>query len=244
MTTHRPMTDVPGITLHSAEVFRNGARVLGPLSLRLQARRVGIVGRNGSGKSSLLRLLAGLSHADAGQVRVCGIDPAADRAAAIRTLGILFQNPDHQIIFPTVAEELAFGLEQIGLDRAKAQASAAEVLARHGRDDWAERQVQTLSEGQRRWLCLMAVLAMAPQVLLLDEPFAGLDIPTIMGLQATFARLPQTLVTVAHDPAHLQGCDQLVWLEAGCLAMVGSPDTVLPAYLAEMHRQGAAEGPC
>jgi len=230
--------DAPEILLDAAGLTRGGVSVLGPLSFRLRARRLGIVGRNGSGKSSLLRLLSGLSPPTAGRVRIAGIDPAADRAAAIRTVGILFQNPDHQIIFPTVAEELAFGLEQIGHDRATAQTRAAAVLHRHGREDWAARQVHTLSEGQRRWLCLMAVVAMGPRVLLLDEPFAGLDIPTIAALRAEFARLPQTLITIAHDPDHLAEYDHILWLEGGMLAAEGPPADVLPAYLAEMQRLG------
>jgi len=141
---------LPEITLDAAELHRDGTRAVGPLSLRIAVRRLGIVGRNGAGKSSLLRLLAGLDAPTAGRVRVAGIDPAADRATAIRTVGVLFQNPDHQIIFPTVAEELAFGLEQLGTPRREAAAQVAHLLARHGRADWGPRQVHSLSEGQRR----------------------------------------------------------------------------------------------
>jgi biotin transport system ATP-binding protein len=232
-------TGPPEIMLDKAELARGGVRVLGPMSLQLPVRRLGIVGRNGSGKSSLLRLLSGLAPPSAGRVRIAGIDPATDRAAAIRTVGILFQNPDHQIIFPTVAEELAFGLEQIGLTRPSAAARVAVELVRHGRADWGPRQVQSLSEGQRRWLCLMAVLAMGPRVLLLDEPFAGLDIPTITALEAEFAALPLALVTITHDPAQLADYDHILWLEGGMIAAQGHPDAILPEYLAEMRRLGA-----
>jgi biotin transport system ATP-binding protein len=234
-----PSGPPPEILLEQAELIRNDSRVLGPISLRIAARRVGIIGRNGSGKSSFLRLLSGLSPASAGRVRIAGIDPAQDRAAAIRTVGILFQNPDHQIIFPTVAEELAFGLEQTGLSRREAGARVAQELARHGRGDWAQRQVHSLSEGQRRWLCLISVLAMGPRILLLDEPFAGLDIPTITALEAEFAALPQALVTITHDPSQLADYDQIVWLDRGEIAAQGAPAAVLPDYVAEMRRLGA-----
>jgi biotin transport system ATP-binding protein len=234
---------LPEIALDAAESYRDGTRVIGPLTLRIAVRRLGIVGRNGAGKSSLLRLLAGLDAPAAGRVRVAGIDPAADRAAAIRTVGVLFQNPDHQIIFPTVAEELAFGLEQLGTPRRDAAAQVADLLARHGRADWGPRQVHSLSEGQRRWLCLQAVLAMGARLILLDEPFAGLDLPTQAALQAEFGRLPQSLVTITHDPAHLAAYDHVLWLEAGQIAAEGPPDAVLPAYRAEMARIGA-QGLC
>lgn len=233
----------PEIALDRATLVRDGVQILGPLSFRLAVRRLAIVGRNGSGKSSLLRLLSGLAPASAGAVRIAGIDPAQDRSVAIRTVGILFQNPDHQIIFPTVAEELAFGLEQIGRTRRAALNEVTEMLARYGRTDWAPRQVHSLSEGQRRWLCLMAVLAMQPRILLLDEPFAGLDIPTITALEAELARLPQTLVTITHDPAQVADYDHILWLENGTIADQGPAAIVLPAYLAEMRRLGA-QGLC
>ena len=230
--------DAVELYLDAAEMVRGGQRVLGPLTLRLAVRRLGIVGRNGSGKSSLLRLLSGLAAPSAGQVRIAGIDPAQDRAAAIRTVGILFQNPDHQIIFPTVSEELAFGLEQIGHSRRDAAARVADDLARRGRADWGPRQVHSLSEGQRRWLCLMSVLTMGPRVLLLDEPFAGLDIPTTTGLEAEFAALSQALVTITHDPAQLADYDHILWIEGGQIAAQGTPAAVLPDYVAEMRRLG------
>lgn len=230
---------LPEIRLDAAEAHRGGLRVLGPVTLRHAVRRLGIVGRNGAGKSSLLRLLAGLDAPAAGEVRIAGIDPAADRAGAIRTVGVLFQNPDHQIIFPTVAEELAFGLEQLGTKRPEATAQVAALLARHGRADWGPRQAHTLSEGQRRWLCLQSVLVMGPRVILFDEPFAGLDLPTTAALQAEFARLPHSLVTITHDPTHLVDYDHVLWLEAGQIAAEGPPGVVLPAYVQEMARLGA-----
>ena len=137
-----------------------------------------MIGRNGSGKTTLLRLLAGLVAPSAGVVRVGEIDPYTDRKAALAKIGILFQNPDHQILFPTVEEELAFGLIQQGQTQAAAMAAALALLQREGRADWAKTPVSTLSHGQKQWLCLQAVLLMQPETLLLDEPFAALDMPT------------------------------------------------------------------
>ncbi|RWR08797.1 ABC transporter ATP-binding protein [Sinirhodobacter populi] len=222
---------------------RDGAPVFDGLRLRLDALRVAIVGRNGSGKSTLLRLIAGLAEPQAGQVRVGGVKVAKDRAGALATVGILFQNPDHQIIFPTVIEEIAFGLEQQGHPRDEARRLAGAALARAGHPDWAERLCHTLSQGQRQMVCLTAILAMEPRWILFDEPFNSLDIPSILRTEARIAALAQKVVTVTHDPARVRDYDRVIWLEQGAVAADGAPGAVLPAYVAEMERL-AREAPC
>ncbi|MDZ4096901.1 MAG: ABC transporter ATP-binding protein, partial [Paracoccaceae bacterium] len=180
-----PPAVLPSLPPQSASIRLAGAGfavagkpILSDLSLHLHQPRIGIVGRNGSGKTTLLRLLAGLIAPTSGTVRIGDLDPAKDRKAALHALGILFQNPDHQIIFPTVEEEIAFGLRQQGRSDAQARAAARDTLTAHGRGHWASASVVTLSQGQRHYLCLMAVLAMQPATILLDEPFSGLDLPT------------------------------------------------------------------
>ena len=231
----------PGIELASACVRLGGRLVLDRLTLRLTESRIGILGRNGSGKTTLLRLIAGLIAPNEGSVRVEGFDPFADRKAMLASLGILFQNPDHQILFPTVEEELAFGLAQQGLGQAEARVRARQVLAEEGRAHWATAPVSSLSQGQRHYLCLLAVLMMKPRTILLDEPLAGLDLPTQSRLARRFATLPQRLVTITHDPAVLAGADRVIWLEAGQVAADGPPSGVIPAFVAEMARIGAQD---
>ncbi|MDT8858414.1 ABC transporter ATP-binding protein [Paracoccaceae bacterium Fryx2] len=230
-----------GIVLQSAGVSLAGKAVLHDLSLTLTERRIGILGRNGSGKTTLLRLIAGLIPAATGSVLVDGIDPARDRKGILSRLGILFQNPDHQIIFPTVEEELAFGLRQQGRSDAEARALARATLAAQGRSHWATASVASLSQGQRHFLCLLAVLAMEPATILLDEPFAGLDLPTQIRLGRALSALPQRLVTITHDPAALAGYDRVLWLEAGRIRADAAPAAVLPAFTAEMARLGDAD---
>ena len=230
-----------GIELHSASVTLGGKRVLEDLSLRLAEHRIGVLGRNGSGKSTLLRLIAGLIPADTGRVRVEGADPFRDRKATLAALGILFQNPDHQILFPTVEEELAFGLAQQGIAKAEASRRVAALLASEGRAHWAKAPVSTLSQGQRHYLCLLSVLLMEPRTILLDEPLAGLDLPTQARLARRFAALPQRLVTITHEPSVLAGADRVLWLEAGRIVADGPPGQVIPAFTAEMERIGARD---
>lgn len=238
------MPDLPahddGLTLVGAGLAIAGKDLLAGVTLRLTERRIAVVGRNGSGKSTLLRLMAGLLAPTAGTVRVDGLDPAADRRAMLSRLGILFQNPDHQILFPTVEEELAFGLVQQGRSRAEARAAARALLAREGRAHWAEAPVTALSQGQRQVVCLLAVLAMEPATILLDEPFSGLDLPTAARMGRWFAGLPQRLVIVTHDPAVAAAAERVVWLEEGRIAADGAPDAVLPAYETAMARLAEA----
>ncbi|WP_081969497.1 ATP-binding cassette domain-containing protein [Paracoccus sanguinis] len=122
-----------------------GRLLLSQVTLRSSACRVGVVGRNGSGKSTLARVLAGLVKPSAGQVRVGGIDVFRDRRAALGTVGILFQNPEHQIIFPRVGEEIAFGLRQQGMSKALAAERTETVLASFDKLHWKEAIVATLS---------------------------------------------------------------------------------------------------
>lgn len=230
----------PGVILSGVTCHLGGRCVLRDLSLRLTERRIGIVGRNGSGKTTLSRLVAGLIAPDAGRVRVGGVDVFADRKAAIRTVGILFQNPDHQIIFPTVEEELAFGLRQLGQDKGAARHGARAMLAHFDRAHWAERPTASLSQGQRHLVCLMAVFVMAPAVIVLDEPFSGLDIPTTRALHRHLEALSAQVIHITHDPAALRGYDRVVWLQDGTASGDGSPDAVLRAYLAAMEGWGDA----
>ena len=236
-----PPSAAPGLWLDAVGYGVAGRPILSGLSAHLTERRIGIVGRNGSGKTTLLRVLAGLVRPTTGQVRVDGIDPAGDRRAVIHRLGLLFQNPDHQIIFPTVEEEIAFGLRQQGRSGAGALALARAVLAAEGRAHWASAPVQTLSQGQRQYLCLMAVLAMEPSTLLLDEPFAALDLPTRARLERRLAGLPQRLVMISHDPAVLAGMDRVLWLEGGRLHRDGPAAEVLAAFSDEMDRAGGTD---
>ena len=118
----------PLIDIDRISYTPGGTPVLRDVSLKSDAARIGVVGRNGSGKTSFERVLSGLVAADTGQVRLNGVDVAHDRRRAIGAVGILFQNPDHQIIFPTVEEEIAFGLLQMGQSKAEAARGVAAIL--------------------------------------------------------------------------------------------------------------------
>lgn len=222
--------------------YRMGdVNLLEDLSFTTDQNRIGIVGRNGSGKSTLARLLCGLIEPSAGTVRIAGVNVARDRHQAIRMVGMLFQNPDHQIIFPTVEEELSFGLEQLGTVRVEARKKAHEALASFGVTDWAEKSVSVLSQGQRHLVCLIAVLLMKPRLVILDEPYAGLDIPTTMQLTRYLDDVDAVVVHISHQPEILLNYERIVWIEKGRLVMDDGPSTVLPAFTQRMQQLGGAD---
>jgi biotin transport system ATP-binding protein len=238
------MPDAPapdGIVLDRVGVTLSGRTVLTDVTLDLAERRIGIVGRNGSGKTTLLRVIAGLFAPTSGQVRVGGLDPAGDRKAVLKQIGILFQNPDHMILFPTVEEELAFGLRQMGLPDDDARHKARAALTAEGRAHWAGAATHTLSQGQRHYLCLLSVLLMGPATLLLDEPFAGMDLPTIQRMSRRLAGLDQRVITISHDPAAVARTDRVIWLDEGRIQADGPPDKVLAAFAEAMKRIGGRD---
>lgn len=118
---------------------------------------------------------------------------------------------------------------------------ALDLLARSGRKHWAGVAVSTLSQGQRQMLCLMSVLAMEPATVLLDEPFASLDMPARLRLARVLAGMGQRVVMISHDPAALEGMERVLWLEGGRILRDGSPAAVLPEFKAEMMRLGEAD---
>ena len=221
-----------GIRLENVTLRRGGRLVLDGVSLDLRERRIGLIGTNGSGKSSLVRLFNGLLVANEGRVVVHGLDAREQAAELPAKVGFIFQNPDHQIIFPTVAEEVAFSLEQAGRPRREARAAAIPALARFGRAEWAERPVHALSEGEKQYLCIIAVLVMEPQVIVFDEPFSSLDLPTRRRLEALIASLPQQVVMIAHELDAFAGYDRVVWLHEGRVRGDGAPEGVIGAYRA------------
>lgn len=232
---------VPMIDLANVTYEPDGVQVLRDLTLRSSARRMGVVGRNGSGKTSLARLMAGLLPPTQGSVKIAGVEVAKDRKAALRNVGILFQNPDHQIIFPTVEEEISFGLTQLGQTAAEAARNTAAMLAQFNRAHWAKAAIHQLSQGQRQLVCLMSILAMRPKLIILDEPFAGLDIPTTLQLGHVLQQLETALVHITHDPRHLADYDRMIWIDEGRIVQDGDVESVTRAFHAKMRALGDSD---
>jgi biotin transport system ATP-binding protein len=231
------MGSAPYVILENVSLSRGGQSVFHDLSLSAGERRLGLIGPNGAGKSSLLRLIHGLTQPDHGSVRTLGLDVVKERKQIPSRVGFLFQNPDRQIIFPTVGEEIAFTFEGKGLPKREAMGEASAWLARFGREHWYKRAVHELSEGQKHLVCLIAVLALEPSLILLDEPFASLDLKTRLHFARRLEALPQAIIMASHDMEFLETFERILWIEDGRIRADGRPAEILAAYKEDAHRQ-------
>ena len=144
----------------------------------------------------------------------------------------MFQNPDDQIIFPTVEEELA--LRPLGLNKRQAREQARAVLDQRGLAHWAERAVSSLSQGQRQQVCWLSLLIAAPEVLLLDEPFASLDLLGQARLAQDIAQATQQILISTHVLDHVRAFERVIWLEQGRVRGDGPGTEVCAAYEADV----------
>ncbi len=227
--------DLAPIELVDVGIRRGTRQVFVRLSLHLNERRIGLIGGNGSGKSSLLRLLNGLLLPDSGHVQVGPDTTHRARDKVMAGFGFVFQNPDHQIIFPTVAEEIESGLSLRGANRIEAREAARHLLAAHGCADWGARAIAELSEGQKQLICILSALACAPHTLLLDECFASLDLRTRLDLARTLRELPQRQIMASHDLDLLADFDRVIWLDDGHIRGDGAPADIISRYRAAMN---------
>ena len=196
----------PLLALDAVTVERSGRAVLDAVSLALYpGERLAVLGANGAGKTTLLRTLVGLETPRAGTVFAFGGIRRGDRDfREVRAkAGYLFQDPDDQLFCPTVIDDVAFGPRNLGLSEREAAAVARATLARLDLAHLAGRVTHRLSGGEKRLVSLAAVLAMKPEVLLLDEPSNALDETYLARLTAILASLSTTMVIVSHEKSFL-----------------------------------------
>ena len=207
--------------LDRISLARDQTQVFSNLSLQLAEPRIGLIGPNGSGKSSLLRLIKGLLKPQSGQI-----------TGLPSQVGFVFQNPDHQILFPTVMEELCFGRTERG-DSPQAAAQAAKALLdQHGMVHLLNKATHELSDGQKQLICIFSVLMDGAQSLLFDEPCASLDRRTSQVVMRVIHALPQQVLLATHDLSLIEEFDRVIWLESGEVRADGKPADVIAAYRA------------
>jgi energy-coupling factor transport system ATP-binding protein len=162
-----------------------------------------MIGQNGSGKTTLAKLCNGLLRPDGGEVRILGQDIAGRPVSEIaRKVGYLFQNPDHQIFAPSVREELAFGLHNLGFLPAEVERRIEEALALFSLEPYAHQPPALLGYGLRRQVTVASLFALCPSILILDEPTAGLDWASAQALLKRLAELHRdghTVLLITHD---------------------------------------------
>lgn len=234
--THHTVTETPsGWELRDLVLRRGHSEVFHGLNLRLDEPRIALIGHNGAGKSSLLRLLVGLEQPQQGQVLWQGEEARHHAQAGERRLaGLMFQNPDDQIIFPTVQEELQLSWQSAhGDDRKAARAGVLEFLRERDLAHWADRAMGALSQGERQWVCWLAMLLAEPRVLLLDEPYASLDLPGQLRLASDMRERAQQVILCTHVLHPVFDFPRVIWLERGQVRADGPGREVCAAYEAD-----------
>jgi energy-coupling factor transport system ATP-binding protein len=200
------LSDAPLVSVENLSfAYPFGPRVIDSVNLAIAPGEfVAIIGQNGSGKTTLAKHLVGLLAPDAGRIAIDGRDRAGLRPAeTAATVGYVFQNPDHQIFAATVADEVAFGPRNFGLDAAEIARRSDEVLHAVNLDAHRERDPFLLSKGERQRLAVASVLALRPRMLILDEPTTGLDYREqrrMMALVTDLNRAGIAIVMITHTP--------------------------------------------
>ena len=222
------------IELDAVSVAFDGTTALDNVSVKLEQQRIGVIGLNGSGKSTFARLLNGLVKPTSGRILVGGIDPAVDAKAARAQTGFISSHPDVQIIMPTVLEDVAFSLRGSGLKKAEIDAKARAILKRFDIEHLADHAAHSLSSGQKQLLAICAILITEPKLIVADEPTALLDLVNSRRIaRALLGDLPQQIVLVTHDLELAAGCDILVRFAGAKMVDIGEPSAVISSYLAE-----------
>ena len=214
--------------------FADGTVGLNGVSLEIEEGAfVVIAGANGSGKTTLFRHLNGLLRPTTGSVRVAGVEVAQDLLRARTRVGMIFQDAESQIIGETVYDDVAFGPENLKLERAEIERRVQEALAATGLVHLAEKRPHLLSGGEKRRLAIAGILAMQPRVIVCDEPFSNLDYAGVRQVLEEVVKLHRaghTILLTTHDLEKvLAHADRLVLMRDGKIECDGPPPVLLAA---------------
>jgi len=234
-----PVLNVQGL----AYAYPDGHQALYGVDLHVhEGERVALLGPNGAGKTTLVLHLNGILEAGAGSVSVSGMPVTKQNLAEVRRrVGVVFQDPDDQLFMPTVRDDVAFGPANLGLSGVALDARVHEALDKVGMADFADRPPHHLSFGQRRRVAVATVLAMQPEILVLDEPSSNLDPASRRELADILRSLDVTVLMVTHDlPYAFELCPRSVVLSDGVIVTDGSTydvltdDTLMAAHRLEL----------
>lgn len=225
---------------HLTYAYDSGRIALDDLSMEIATgSTVGLVGPNGAGKTTFFLCLAGVLRIQPGMVTICGLDPSQpqQRRQLPKKLGIVFQQSDDQIFNATVLEDVAFGPLNLGLRQAEVKDRVAKALTQVGLIGYEDRVPFHLSGGEKRRVALAGILAMEPEVLLLDEPSIFLDPRGRRELIGIIKDLPATKIVASHDlEMILETCDRVILLDQGRIMATGEPKAILAQHdLMEQH---------
>jgi len=221
---------VPTIEFSSVSVAFDDTVVLEDINLTLTEQRIGIIGQNGGGKSTLTRLINGLGEPSEGTVTVDQMDVAKQGKKVREKVGFVFSDAENQIVMPNVRDDVAFSLRRFKLPKHERLARVDATLERFGLAEFAERSPHTLSGGQKQLLALAAVMVIDPILIIADEPTTLLDLRNRDRIKREFARLEQQLIVVTHDLDFLRDFDRVICIDNHRIAADGRPAEVIDFY--------------
>ena len=199
------------------------------LSFTIQkGETVGLIGANGAGKSTIMKLMLGLLSGS-GEIQVDGLPVCRDNLAEIRKkIGFVLQNSDNQMFMPTVYEDMIFGPRNYGLSKEETEKRVDTVLTQLGLQDLKHRHNHKISGGEKRMAAIATILAMEPEMILMDEPSTALDPVNRRTVINTINRLPQTKLIASHDlDMILDTCQRVILLSHGTIVADGDAETIL-----------------
>lgn len=230
---------MPTIKFSHVDVHFDDAEILRDITLTLSEHRIGIIGANGGGKSTLTRLINGLGEPTSGSVTVDGLEVSTHGKKVRQRVGFVFSDAENQIVMPSVRDDVAFSLRQRkDLSKQERAARVDAALERFGLADHATQSPHTLSGGQKQLLALAAVLVMEPDILIADEPTTLLDLRNRDRIHKEFARLDQQLIVVTHDLEFLRDFDRVICIDNHRIAADGTPSDVIDFYVDLMRTGG------
>jgi len=218
------------IQFQNASVTFEGRTALAPLDLSLSERRIGVIGLNGSGKTTFARLINGLTKPSTGRVIVNGLDTIKDADAVLKQVGFVFQNPQNQIILPIIRDDIAFGLKNRGVGKIAVDAAVAATLQRFGIAHLSDRRAHELSGGELQLAALAALSITGPSILILDEPTNQLDLKNRAVVERAVLGLEQNVLVITHDLPLLQTFDRVLLFHQATLVLDGEPEEVIARY--------------
>jgi len=219
--------------------FQNGeGSVLKGIDVEIASgERVGLIGPNGAGKTTLFTIICGALKASGGEILFQNepITPGKFN----KGIGLIFQNTDDQLFCPTVADDVAFAPQNLGLSPSEVEQQVSNTLATMGISNLANRHIHCLSEGEKRLVAIAGILAMKPQLILYDEPSANLDIRFRRRLISFLKNSPETIVIASHDlEMILETCQRVILMDKGCIVADGpSREIMANEALMEAHGQ-------
>nr|ADI17489.1 ABC-type cobalt transport system, ATPase component [uncultured beta proteobacterium HF0130_04F21] len=206
------------VTFEKIYFRKEGVLILEDISVDIKNKNTGLIGDNGSGKSSFLRLIKKLEL------------PSSGKIFSKCSTSLIFQNPDHQILCPTVKDEICFGLMERGEQLDIVEKKFENLVSKFQINFLTEKNTHELSEGEKQLVCILSSIMDEADLILLDEPFSSLDQKNQKKFTNFVLQLPKPIIMASHQLSLLENFDEIIWLDSGQIVTVGSPNRVLSKY--------------